>query len=54
MFFVNLRYNATSTENKFCELLLMLDKLTVELKSEFDPENNCIGLSLEHLDCQIN
>ena len=32
----------------FGKLLMTLDELTAELKSGLDPENDCIGLSLEH------
>ena len=50
IFLVKLRYNGTSTQNIFGELLTTLDELTVELKSGLDPENDRISLSLEHPD----
>ena len=49
------RYNGAPLQSIFGELLAMLDKLTAELKSDLDPENDRIGLSLEHPDfgCQV-
>ena len=50
IFLVKLRYNGASTQNIFRELQATLDELTTELKSDLDPENDRVGLSLEHLD----
>ena len=50
IFLVKLRYTGTSTDTIFSELLTALDELTAELKSELDPKNDRIGLSLEHPD----
>ena len=50
IFLVKLRYNGASTQSIFGELLTTLDELTAELKSGLDPENDRIGLSLEHPD----
>ena len=50
IFLVKLRYNGASTQSIFGELLTTLDELTAELKSGLDPENDLIGLSLEHPD----
>ena len=48
VFLVKLQYNGTSTQNIFGELLTTLEELTAELKDGLDPENDRIGLSLEH------
>ena len=45
-----MRFNGTSTDTIFSELLTALDELTAELKSDLDPENDSVGLSLEHPD----
>ena len=50
VFLVKLRYNRESKQNIFGELLTTLDELTTELKRGLDPENDRIGLSLEHPD----
>ena len=50
IFLVKLRYNGTSTDTIFSELLTALVELTAELKSGLDPENDRISLSLEHPD----
>ena len=50
IFLVKLRFNGTSTDTIFSELLKALDKLTAELKSNLDPKNDRVGLSLEHPD----
>ena len=50
VFLVKLRFNGTSTDTIFSELLTALDELTAELKSDLDPENDRVGLSLEHPD----
>ena len=49
VFLVKLRFNGT-TDTIFSELLTALDELTAELKSDLDPENHRVGLSLEHPD----
>ena len=48
VFLVKLRFNGISTDTIFSELLTALDELTAELKSNLDPENDRVGLSLEH------
>ena len=50
IFLVKLRFNGSSTGTIFNELLTALDELTAELKSNLDPENDRVGLSLEHPD----
>ena len=50
VFLVKLRFNGSSTDTIFNELLTALDELTAELKSNLDPENDRVGLSLEHPD----
>ena len=50
VFLVKLRYNGTSTQNIFGEILTTLEELTAELKSGLDLENDRISLSLEHPD----
>ena len=50
IFLVKLRFNGTSTDTIFSELLTALDELTAELKSDLDSENDRVGLSLEHPD----
>ena len=42
VFLVKLRYSSDSQQNISSELLTMLDKLTAELKSGLDPENDCV------------
>ena len=50
VFLVKLRFIGTSTDTIVSELLTALDGLTAELKSDLDPENDRVGLSLEHPD----
>ena len=50
IFLVKLRFIGSSTGTIFNELLTALDELTAELKSNLDPENDRVGLSLEHPD----
>ena len=50
VFLVRLRFIGTSTDTIFSELLTALDGLTAELKSDLDPENDRVGLRLEHPD----
>ena len=54
IFLAKLRFNGKSTDTIFSELLMALDELTAELKSNLDPENDRVGLNLEHPDLIAN